>query len=312
MTSCKLDPETSSLSNVYKTFVKTVEELEKSLMFPSMLTDIPVEYPDEVKLFIGSVNDCKDLFLVLKSIKNSVLFDLKKNWFAGFQCGHGGDVAANDLASKVATVAHALHEASALANLLKQKYNSTVERDDLLMRQDSTSDDESIDRIERIVKGNQDLDVVTSNFQKKVLELESIILIPSLLRDGSDSDIKLLLSDSSLGLRQNTSLMEIFEFLKALRDTIFLPPNQQSGTLPNSDCEHLSNSIKELHSTFATLVQLSLSVMHTYQNELSSRSTGTIGNVWNMSLNKLRSFATAEEFGPFRPLHLFEFDNGLL
>merc|ERR1712180_308051 len=86
----KLDPKTSSLSNVYKTFVKTVEELEKSLMFPSMLTDIPVEYPDEVKLFNGSINDCKDLFVVLKSIKNSVLFDLKKNWFAGVQgcdCG---------------------------------------------------------------------------------------------------------------------------------------------------------------------------------------------------------------------------------
>jgi len=310
MMSGKVDPETSSLSDVYKTFVKTVEELEKSLMFPSMLTDIPVEYPDEVRLISGSITDCKDLFLVLKSIKNSVLFDLKKNWFAGVECG--GDLAANELASKVATVAHALHEASMLANLLKQKYNSTVERDDLLMRQDSTSDDESIDRIERVVKGNQDFDVVTSDFQKKVFELESIILIPSLLRDDSASDIKLLLSDSSLGLQENTDLMEILEFLKVLRDTIFLSPNQQYGTFPNSNCEHLSKSIQELHSTFATLVQLSLSVMQTYQNELSSRSTGTIGNVWNMSLNKLRSFATAEEFGPFRPLYLFEFDNGLL
>jgi len=306
MKSGKLDPETSSLSNVYKTFVKTVEELEKSLMFPSMLTDIPVEYPDEVKLLNGSINDCKDLFVVLKSIKNSVLFDLKKNWFAGVESG--GDVSAKELASKVATVAHALHEASMLADLLKQKYNSTVERDDLLMRQDSTSDDESIDRIERVVKGNQDFDLVTSDFQKKVLELESIIMIPSLLRDISDAEIKLLLADSNLDLHENTDLMEIFDFLKVLRDSIFLPPNQQLCT----NSHRLSQSIKELHSTFATLVQLSLSVMQTYQNELSSRSTGTIGNVWNMSLNKLRSFATAEEFGPFRPLHLFEFDNGLL
>ena len=192
-----MSPESTSLTHVFKTFIKIAKEMENSLMFPSMLRDMPVINMKGVDIFKDNVEDFKDLYFALMSVKDELLFGLKKNWFSGIeQCLQNSKN--HQLTPKFLAVVTSLQEATQAARLLCFKYSSTVENNEKsLYKQDSYSDDETIDRIERVVK-NVDVMVVMDEYNSQIQELESIILVPSLLQYETDEKLNSFLKSSTL------------------------------------------------------------------------------------------------------------------
>jgi len=269
------------LNGVFKMFLKLSGEMELSLMFPSMLKDVSVQNINGVELFKEELADCGDLFRALISLKEEISFGLKRNWF-GENNKNNRPSKNQDLAPKFHNALEILVEATTLAKLLHHKYDNKINE---VYSEVDVIDIGNVDRIERVVQNLNFLDVIY-RFEEEMKELETIILIPCLLQDVSDVELNAYLKKSSLGIPEDCSLLDIFQFLKTIKNIITIAPNRQNSVkyFMYSD-NHASLQLNELHTIISQLVGLCLCVMQKYQAELS-KSTGSNENIWNTDVNK--------------------------
>ena len=285
-----------SLKSIFETFSEVSNEMESSILFPSLLTDVPVHGIKANSSFLTRSNftDFKGLFYALVSLKHELLFG-QGNWYYS-KTDNPASVKylSHKLTQKCLALKKIISEATHVARIVRDLYDCKIENKTVKRIYYGSR---AIDRIERVVK-NDDLMCMIEEYNDVIKELESLILIPSLLRDIYDQDLNDYIKTISFELPQNADLMTIYNLLREIRDELVAPSNKVIGRNKHF-CNITASLIDDLYTSISCLLELCLSVMNIYQ-EVLHRSMGTKEIIWKNDLHQFRKNDVAGELNFIR------------
>ena len=267
----------ASLQNQLCLFVELVSEMKKSLLFPSLLMDIQINRDFQgIEIFRNPVSDLRSLYDALLIIREDILSGFKEDTSVTNDENSQRPIR-DDLTIRFGKIFQGLKDAVDAAKLVKNKYCSMVDEYVICRRRRNTD-----------VEDSDNLMTTLNKFETLVLELESLVLVPHLLRDVQDQQVVDSLEKAGFFINKGSSLLDVFEFLKELRDHFTALESDNTNGKFKAQTIHLE--ISKLYATVSVLIQLTVGVMRQY-NMLLEKNTGeTTGNAWNNGLMAQKHF----------------------
>lgn len=274
-----------SLKGISEMFLEVSNEMESSILFPSLLTDVSAHETITNSDFFTRyyITDYKDLFYALVSLKHELLFGQGNWYYSRTDNPSNVDFISIKLAEKCLALKKMIREATHVAWIVHDIYNCKIEINSV---KHVYCDNQQIDRIQRVVKNN-DFMCMIDEYNDVIKTLESLILIPSLLQDIYDQDLNNYIKTISLDLPQNTDLMCIYNLLREIRNKLVVPSSQI-----NDGNNATVLLINDLYTSISCLLEHCLSLMNIYQ-EVLERSMGTKEIIWKNDLNQFRNCGMA-------------------